>query len=159
MKPPKADGQAPPGDAAPPPATIDLASISGGWMLVTSDYAATLAPGIARTYLYQHGDRWYRSPCTTVAWSWLSGVELTGSYAYFDGSTAGAITCVGSPTEKPMWGVGCSNGPGPTAKVLPYYSNNSILGQSEICQDIPDAFGGPVCQLGVDIYTSEGCAP
>ncbi|PKN56828.1 MAG: hypothetical protein CVU56_13995 [Deltaproteobacteria bacterium HGW-Deltaproteobacteria-14] len=129
--------------------SCDMTTDGGGWTLLTDVVAATL-DGSSRVYLYRYGTRWYQSPATTLAWTWSGGQELTGTYAYFDGTSAGTVDCTGS-SEKPGYGVGCSSGGGNTVKVLPSYTSNAAAALCDICQDTPNAFGGGVCQTGVAI--------
>lgn len=136
---------------APLSVNCDMTTLSGGWTKLNAPYAAVLDQTSMKQYLYRYAGRWYTSPPTTIAWSWDSGVELVGDYQYFDGVSVAVIECSGSG-EKPLFGVGCSNGPGPTAKVLPDYAASEADGSCMICQDIPDAFGAAVCQGGVEVF-------
>jgi hypothetical protein len=79
------------------------------------------------------------------------GKQLTGSYDYFDGMTVASFECNGS-AEQPQFGVGCSNGPGKTAKALPIYDKAPSLGQCTICQDTPDVFGIGACAKSIDVF-------
>ena len=110
--------------------------------------AASLKAGVDREYLYSANGRWYRSPKTQLVWVWNSGQQLTGDYAWWNGSQNGSLTCNGSG-EKPTFGIGCSNGGGGTAKVLLAYASDPNTGTGTVCQDIPNAFGGGVCQTNV----------
>jgi hypothetical protein len=104
-----------------------------------------------KQYLYVGpGNRWYLSPITMDSWSWSAYQALTGTYTYCDGTNTGTFPCNGG--ESGTFGVGCSNGPNATFKTLPIYASNPPQGQCTICQDKPDAFGGPVCQTNVSIY-------
>ena len=132
-------------------AYCDMTTDGGGWTLLKSDYASTLTAGPTRQYLYKVGTNWYRSPSTTQVWAWGSGKQQTGSYAYKKGATISAYTCNGSG-EVPQFGVGCSNGGGGTFKTLPYYNSAPASGTVTICQDQPNAFGGPVCQANVQAF-------
>ena len=86
-----------------------------------------------------------------MSWNWEFGQELTGNYTYFDGTNYGSFAC---PTaiEVPNFGIGCSTGPGASAKVLPMYVPDVAAGTTTICQDIPNAFGGGACQPDVAIF-------
>jgi hypothetical protein len=134
-----------PGGAAFPD-TCEMTIDGGGWTQLIPTYASQLTGRGIKRYLYLYDNRWYESPPTTLnwTWEWSSGQQLTGTYDYFDGSSSGSITCGGS-NETPMFGVGCSNGPGPTCKVLPYYASDATDGTCELCQDCPDAFGTGAC--------------
>lgn len=133
----------------------------GGWTKVTTALAGSLAANVGRNYLYLYNARWYRSPCSTLVWTWPQGTgqELIGTYAYYNGTLSGTLTCSGSSSEKPCWGVGCSSGGGQTAKVLPIYNASPSTGESMICQDVPNAFGASVCPASVAIFEREGCTP
>jgi hypothetical protein len=117
---------------------------SGNWVLLTDCVAVNLKPDTTKEYLYVYQDRWYLSAPTKLVWSWSTGQQLPGQYRYFDGTHKGSFECTGSD-ETPAYGVGCSDGPGPLQKVLPYYENDSLRGEATICQDIPDAFGVGAC--------------
>ena len=147
----------PDGDGLDPVAVdCEMTLLGGGWTRVVTAVASALAPTVARRYLYLSAGRWYRSPCTTVAWSWTAGAQVTGTYEYFNTSVTSSFVCAGS-SERPAWGVGCSRGGGPEWKVLPAYVQDAALGTSTVCQDQPNAFGGGVCQAGVKIYVRDGC--
>ena len=131
--------------------TCDMTTSGGGWTQLTSAFAASLDDVTPKEYLYTFGGRWYRSPVTTLAWDWSAGKELAGAYAYYDGAVTSVYTCTGS-SEKPQFGVGCSSGPGNTAKTVPLYTSDPAGGTCTICQDTPNAFGGGVCQGGVAVF-------
>jgi cysteine-rich repeat protein len=137
-----------PGGAAAFAAACDMTTDGGGWTRLVAPMAASLKAGVDRAYLYSYNGRWYRSPKTQLVWGWASGQQLTGDYAWWNGSQAGSLTCNGSG-EKPTFGIGCSNGGGGTAKVLLAYASDPNTGTGTVCQDIPNAFGGSVCQAGV----------
>ena len=139
------------GASAPFDANCDMTTDGGGWTRVTSAVAATLDTVTSKAYLYLSGDHWYRSPATTLAWSWSSVQQLTGDYAYYNGTVTSAFTCAGS-AELPWFGIGCGAGPGPTFKVLPATTSDPALGTCTVCQDQPNAFGGAVCHTDVGIY-------
>jgi hypothetical protein len=147
------------GGAAPFAVFCEMAVQGGGWTQVTEPLAASLTTNVNRQYLYLYGAAGYVSPCTKQAWSWAdaSGQQLTGTYAYFTGTSAGTFDCSGSG-EQPAWGVGCSDGPGHTSKVLPDVSRDATAATSGVCQDSPGAFGGAACQGAVMIFEREGCA-
>jgi len=135
--------------------TCDMTTLGGGWTQLTSAYADSVGGDTAssKQYLYSFGGRWYVSPVTTASWSWTVGQELTGSYEYTSaGADGGAssFACAGS-AEKPPFGIGCSSGSGGTLKVLPWVNPNPSAGTCTVCQDLPNALGGPVCQPGVAI--------
>ncbi|CDS53175.1 hypothetical protein [Polaromonas sp. CG9_12] len=121
--------------------------------LLTDAVAATLQPSTSKQYLYVYQDRWYRSPITTLTWSWQYGQQLVATYDGFNGTSTLTVGCQGS-YEQPTFGVGCSEGPGPTRKVLPIYGNYPASGQGTICQDQPFAFGPSPCYIA-SIYVVE----
>jgi hypothetical protein len=125
----------------------------GHWVLLTDCVAADLKANTTKEYLYVYQDRWYLSARTKLVWRWDIGQQLPGTYRYFDGAQRGSFECTGSD-ETPAYGVGCSDGPGPLPKVLPYYENDSRQGEATICQDIPDAFGVGACGWAT-IYVRE----
>jgi len=129
----------------------EMTTSGGGWSRLVPGVVSGLDGSAQKEYLYLYGSRWYRSPKTTLTWVFGSGKQLTGSYAYFNGSTTSAFTCNGSG-ETPQYGVGCSNGGGGTCKVLPIYQANASAATVMICQDCPNAFGGGVCQANVAVY-------
>jgi hypothetical protein len=86
-----------------------------------------------------------------LTWSWSTGQELTGDYEYFDGVTTCSYTCNGS-SEKPGFGIGCSDGPGGKPKTLPIYTKDPPTGTCTVCQDAPFAFGSTACQNGVAVF-------
>jgi RHS repeat-associated protein len=154
----------PPG-AQPMTVTCDMTSEGGGWTHLDPTFASSLPATATKQYLFKANGRYYVSPPTTQVWSWTSGAEVTGVYAYFNGFQRTAFTCNGS-TEKPAWGVGCSEGPGGTYKVLPASADDPSAGQTTLCQDYPNAFGGGACQANVDVFerdaapsaaTADGC--
>jgi hypothetical protein len=146
------------GGAAPFAVRCEMAVAGGGWTQVTQTLAASLTSGPGRQYLYLYGSKGYESPCTTVAWSWTSAQQVTGTYSWWDDTDVGTFACAGS-AEPPSWGVGCSNGGGPTNKVLPATTENPPGGTSTVCQDSPNAFGATPCVDGVSIFEKEGCTP
>lgn len=108
-------------------------------------------PAKSKQYLYvAPNNHWYLSPVTVLSWTWASYQAQGGQYAYCDGTQTGVFSC--TPVEGGDFGVGCSNGPGAGKKALPIYSSNPPAGQCEICQDVPNAFGGAACEMGVSIY-------
>ncbi|MFT4626386.1 MAG: hypothetical protein ACI8PZ_005063 [Myxococcota bacterium] len=132
----------------------DMSTDGGGWTQLRETYRAGLAGGVERQYLYTEGGAWYLSPVTTTAWSWGGYAALNGSYSYsYGGDDAdGSFAC--TSREGGHFGVGCSNGPGGTFKVLPIYTISSTdLGTCTICQDQPDAFSSGACQGGVQIWS------
>ncbi|NCC50259.1 MAG: PKD domain-containing protein [Spartobacteria bacterium] len=84
----------------------------GGWTLLTDTIAATVLntrPGSVREYLYVYNGKWYRSPTSTLVWSWSSGQDLPGTWfydnhigtlvgdaAWVDGRSGKALACNGS---------------------------------------------------------------
>ena len=129
----------------------EMTITGGGWMSATDAALATLEAGPSREYLYVSGTTWYRSPATTLVWSWTTAQELSGSYTFFNGSTTSSANCGGSG-EKPQFGIGCSTGGGANYKVLPYYTSSATTGQCTVCQDVPNVFGGAACTPNVSIY-------
>ena len=132
-------------------ATCLMSMAGGGWTKLYPNVASSLHGGTTKEYLYVYGGNWYRSPKTTLVWSWSSGKQLTGSYAYKKGGSTSAYTCHGSK-ESPTWGVGCSNGGGGTAKTLTYYSKNPSAAQGTVCQDQPGAICGCACRSNTTMY-------
>ncbi len=131
---------------------VCLMSVAGGgWTKLYPNVASSLHGNTTKEYLYLYGNRWYRSPKTTLKWSWSSGKQLTGSYAYFNGSKGGSYTCKGSG-ETPHWGVGCSNGGGGQYKTLTYYGKNPNAAQGTVCQDKPGALCGCACRSNTTMY-------
>ena len=135
----------------PIPVACLMSVNGGGWTPLVPPVASALDTVTSKAYLYVYGSAWYESPPSTLAWSWSSGQQLTGQYAYFDGTTASSYSCAGSG-EVPAFGVGCSNGPGGNLKTLPYYSEDAPNAKCEVCQDQPNAFGTGACALGVAVY-------
>lgn len=132
--------------------TCEQSVSGGGWMQLTQAAVDSLTAGPTREYLYLANGKWYRSPSTTLVWSWTASAELAGTYAYFDGTTPKTLSCGGSG-EKPAFGVGCSAGGGPQTKVLPAYAYDAAKGTATICQDVPNAFGSPAaCATGVAVF-------
>ena len=126
-------------------ATCNMSTDGGGWTRLTSAVTDSLVAGADYEYLYGNiGGSWYRSPKTKLVWTWNSGQELTGEYAWWNGGNSGSLTCNGSD-EKPAFGVGCSNGGGGTEKVLPAYGANPSGGIASVCQDVPNAFNAGAC--------------
>lgn len=130
--------------------------------LLTDTMATSLQPTTSKQYLYVYQNQWYRSPATTLTWSWQSGQQLAGSYAGFNGTAALTVTCQGS-WEQPTFGVGCSEGPGNTHKVIPWDNwitstwkgeKYPATGQGTVCQDQPGAFGPLPCYMA-SIYVIE----
>jgi hypothetical protein len=135
-----------------PVAVACLMSVNGGgWTPLVPPVASALDTVTSKVYLYVYGAAWYEAPASTLAWSWSSGQQLTGTYSYFTGTTGSSFVCTGS-SEVPAFGVGCSDGPGGTFKTLPYYSDDPAAGQCEVCQDQPNAFGTGSCASGVSVY-------
>jgi hypothetical protein len=134
--------------------TCEMTIDGGGWTQLVDAFTATLMGNDTKQYLYTYSGRWYESPLTTLAWTWTSGHQLTGTYRYDDGATTGSFSCAGSPSELPQFGIGCSDGPGPTRKVLPIYSEDPTTGTCEVCQDQPNAFGVGACTpaLAVSVF-------
>jgi hypothetical protein len=131
--------------------SCEMSIDGGGWTRLTEAIAGALDPDATKTYLYLYEHRWYRSPPTLLSWSWSTGQELTGDYEYFDGVTTSSYTCNGS-SEKPGFGIGCSNGPGGLPKTLPIYTKDPPTGTCTVCQDAPFAFGSTACQNGVAVF-------
>ncbi len=139
------------GGAEPFDVLCDMTSDGGGFTQAIQDYLDALDPTEPRTYLYTHATQWYESPSTTDVWDWTTYVGLDGTYLYGDGATTtGSFPC--TSIELGTWGVGCSNGSGGMYKVLPDYLDDPAHAMTEVCQDQPDNFGGPVCQDGVAIW-------
>jgi hypothetical protein len=124
----------------------------GGWTQAIDAYLDTLSSASNHQYLYSYGSAWYTSPMTTHVWDWSSYFPLNGTYKYSTGSTSstGSFEC--THAESGDWGVGCSNGPGGTYKVLPIYYSNSSAATSMICQDQPDVFGVGACRSDASIW-------
>lgn len=103
-------------------------------------------------------NNYYVSPRTDNLWSWTEGFELTGDYAYTTdtGATFNFFTCDGSTTETPVFGIGCSEGPGVTEKVLPYNAFDIDAGTATVCQDIPDIYGTGACDTAF-IFVVPNC--
>ena len=143
-----------PGSSAAFQTTCQMSILGGGWTLLGQEFLKSMDDTSSKQYLYVWNERWYVSPATTKKWSWTAGQEVTGAFGYgVVGLDAGAASfaCPGS-TEKPAVGIGCSTGPGATQKVLPNGTNDPVAGSCTICQDLPNVFGGGVCQAGVAIY-------
>jgi hypothetical protein len=141
----------PPGSSAPFEVDCDMTINGGGWTRLTQAVAQSLDSTSLKRYLYTTGGVFYISPPTKLAWVWNVGQELTGTYAYFDGSTSGKLMCSGS-TEKPPFGIGCSTGPGPMLKVLPWDTNDAAGGTCTVCQDIPFVFKQVACASNISIF-------
>ena len=139
------------GGVAPFQASCDMTTDGGGWTQLTNAVATTLVAGIDRNYLYSFSGRWYRSPTTKLVWSWSAGQELTGAYAWFNSSQSGTLTCNGSG-EKGAYGISCSGGGGNSPKCITIVPKDPSAATATVCQDTPNAFGGPVCQAGVAIW-------
>jgi predicted ribosomally synthesized peptide with SipW-like signal peptide len=150
-----------PGGADPFTVDCEMVVLGGGWTPVIDKVAASLSSAVGRQYLYLYGVAGYVSPCSTDVWSWTSGSgqALSGTWAYFNDTTNSSFVCTASAAETPSWGVGCSNGGGPTNKVLPTLSEDPAAGVSEICQDQPNIFGAGSCVYPVKIFEREGCTP
>lgn len=139
---------------APVRVMCEMTADGGGWTRLTDVIAPTLKPGARKQYLYLYMGRWYRSPTTTLSWSWNTSQELRGEYTYSDGVTVSTYTCQGS-SEKPGFGIGCSDGGGALQKTLPIYQKDSSNGTCTVCQDKPFAFGAFPCANMVAIYVRE----
>ena len=127
----------------------------GGWTRAIPAYLATLSSANSREYLYSYGSAWYKSPTTTMVWSWSTYQPLNGTYSYSTGSTTATGTFGCTHAEAGSWGVGCSNGGGGTYKVLPIYNSNSSTGNSTVCQDRPDVFGVGACRTNAEIWVRD----
>jgi hypothetical protein len=139
----------------------DMTTLGGGWTQLTGAFSEMQDDISYKQYLYSFGGRWYESPVTTAPWSWTVGLELTGTYTHSTGGAdagTSSFTCAGSP-EKPVFGIGCSSGIGGTLKVLPFAAADAAAGKCTVCQDLPNALGGPVCQPGVAILVRNVPAP
>jgi hypothetical protein len=131
--------------------TCNMTDSDGGWTRMTGQYLATLG-NTTREYLYLKDGAWYRSPPTTLVWSWATYTVLEGTYAYGGVNGAGSFPC--SHNEQGFWGVGCSNGGGHQWKCFVHGQGNkdTVNGRTSICQDIPDVFQVGACAPWVEIY-------
>jgi hypothetical protein len=139
------------GGAAPFSVICVMGVQDAGWTQVTDQLASSLSSSVRRQYLYMFGNEGYISPCTTDAWTWAngSGQELVGNYAHFSDTGSSTVVCNGS-TEKAQWGVGCSNGPGGTDKVLPAYVESPSGALTMLCVT-------GECEQVVVMFEKEGC--
>lgn len=145
-----------------PISAVSSAPIYGAWASLDAKAANNLNNIVSKQYLYVYQDRWYLSPITKLSWKWDSGQELRGTYQYANGTVTGSVDCLGSG-EQPPFGVGCSEGPGSTRKVLPWNgwitsglkgTKNPNTGQGTVCQNIPSAYGPNPCYEAT-IYVRE----
>jgi hypothetical protein len=141
----------PPGASTPLEVSCDMSVLGGGWTRLTAQLAPLLDTQSQKSYLYLLNGRWYRSPITSLAWSWAQGQELLGTYSYFNGLETSSYVCNGS-NEKPPYGIGCSSGPFDTLKTIPWFSPNPQAGVCPICQNLVGAFGPGACYNDVAIY-------
>jgi hypothetical protein len=127
----------------------------GGWTAAVPDVVSALDASLSREYLYSYGVAWYRSPVTGDVWDWGRYQALDGEWSYSSGSVSaeGSFSCTAA--EDGGWGVGCSNGPGGTSKVLPIYEEDPSTATSMICQDSPDVFKAGACRSGVSIWVRD----
>ena len=139
-----------------------LMSLSGGgWTELTADVANSALntdTNSMRAYLYrQNGTSlYYRTPLSTLVWSWTSGQDLDGTYSY-SGASGESNFQVTASAEHEAIGVGGSSGYGTTYKcgVLSSICLDSNNAQVQLCQDLPGIFSGPVCPCGVIVYIRE----
>ncbi len=152
---------APNGPGGPAFSVNCLMSLAGGgWTELTAEVADSILntdPNTSRDYLYvQNGTvNYYRTPVSTLVWSWSSGQDLYGTYYYSTGSGEESFEVTPS-SEHQAYGVGGSSGGGPTHKCLVIYSTclDPINAQVQLCQDLTEIFGG-ACQCGVTVYFRE----
>ena len=145
-----------------PISAVSSEPIYGAWGFLNVKAADGLNNTVSKQYLYVYQNRWYMSPITKLSWKWDLGQELRGTYTYSDGTVKQSVECNGS-AEQPTFGVGCSDGPGSTRKVLPWTgwitsglkgTKSPNTGQGTVCQDIPAAFGPNPCYEAT-IYVRE----
>ncbi len=137
--------------AAPFFVLCEMDLYGGGWTQAIQAYLDSLSTSVSRNYLYSYGTKWYVSPSTTLVWDWSSYQGLNGTYGYGSGATlTSTFGC--TSWEGGSWGVGCSNGPGGTYKVLPIYTSDPAAATSTVCQDLPDNFGAGACRSGASIW-------
>ena len=127
----------------------------GGWTQATPTFLAHLSTALTHQYLYSSGTAWYRSPDTTLVWDWATYQPQDGTYSYATSGSAAMDSFECTSVETGGWGVGCSNGPGSTYKVLPAYASNEEFATSTICQDQPDVFGAGACEVDVAIWVRD----
>ena len=141
-----------------------MSMAGGGWTELTAEVADSFLntdTNTSREYLYvQNGTvNYYRTPDSTLVWSWSSGQDLYGTYYYSTGS--GEQSFVITPSgEHQSYGIGGSSGGGGTYKCLVIYSTclDPADAQVQLCQDQPGIFGG-ACQCGVTVYFRENGPP
>ena len=149
----------PDGSGGNPPFTVHcvMSLAGGGWTKLTSQLAATplnTNETLCREYLYLQNSsyRWYRTPRSSLVWSWASGKDLYGTY-YYSSGTSESKFFVTLSSERQRYGVGGSSGPGPTYKCLVYYDScvDPVNAQVQLCQDRPGIFCGACC-CDVSVY-------
>jgi hypothetical protein len=90
----------------------------GGWTELTAEVADSVLntdTNTSREYLYvQNGTvNYYRTPDSTLVWSWSSGQDLYGTY-YYPGASGESNFEVTPSGEHQLYGVGGSSGGGCT---------------------------------------------
>lgn len=141
-----------PGGQEPITVECNMSLSGGGWTKLSKTVSDTVLngdPTVTREYLYVKNGKWYRSPPSNLVWDWNSGKVLTGTYFY---SGEGSFIC-NSSSEKSLYGVSCSNGPGKQWKALIFYNTGKdpVNARVQLCQDRPGIFGG-ACQSGVTVF-------
>lgn len=145
-------------------------SVSGTFILATETALASLPTDLKCTngslpfqYKYESltdSNYYHLSPKTSYLWDWSVPYQFIGTYKSTadNGQSFSLINCNGSD-EQPQWGIGCSNGPGATPKVLPYYSNDEQNGISTICSDTQPLCDEACCDayIYIEISCCLGC--
>ena len=136
-------------------ALCDMSLEGGGWTQLVEGELASLSDGVTRRYLYTYEDGFYLSPTTELVWSWSAYTPLEGTWTYgVVGGPSDTFDCTDG--EDGYWGVGCSNGPGSTYKVLPWGDeHNTTYGAATVCQDLPDVFSAGACAWPTQIWVRE----
>ena len=145
----------------PPFNAYCLMSVAGGgWTKLTSDVANSVLNTLTnspRSYLFvQNGTaRYYRTPESSLVWSWSSGQDLYGAYYYSTGLVESSFNI--SPSgEHPAYGIGGSSGGGDAPKcfIVDASCSDPANAQVHLCQNYPGIFGGG-CVCDVTVYVRE----
>ena len=152
---------APNGLGGQPVSVYCLMSVAGGgWTELTADVANSALntnTNLFREYLYvQNGTTsYYRTPESSLVWSWSSGQDLYGTYYYSINSVESSFNITPSD-EHQVYGVGGSSGGGSSYKcsITDQSCEDPANAQVDLCQDIPGIFGGG-CICGVTVYIRE----
>ena len=127
------------------------------WTLASTDNLAPLTLDNPKQYkMVGDNGGYYITPITNLIWAWDSYQSVEGVYTYARSADGATDTFDCGHVETGHIGLGCSNGGGNSWKAFswmpPGHAFRSALkpddGQTQICQDQPDAFGVGACGVG-----------